>query len=266
MSFIHAIILGLVQGLTEFLPVSSSGHLLIFNSLLGYDRLSITFSVIVHFASLIAVVIFFYKDILSITKAVLGFVFNRSKQSKEALLSAKFGFFIILSTIPTAFMGIFLKDFFEQFFAAGWYTGIFLIVTAIFLMIAHKFTSGKKTMKEFKWFDSLLIGIAQGFAIFPGVSRSGSTISMALLRGIKPELAARYSFILSIPAILGAVIFDVKDVAGTFSLVYVAALVASFVSSMFAIGLFIKILEKKRLDIFAIYCVIVGILIMISGI
>lgn len=266
MSILDAVILGAAQGLTEFLPVSSSGHILLVSNLLGISDPGMTFNILVHFATLLAVIIFFWKDILLILKStILSIVLYVKDRDTSLDDNARFGWFIILATIPTGLIGIFFKDFFESFFSAGWHVGFFLLITGALLVIANKYNKGTKSIKEFTWLDSVFVGVAQGLAIFPGISRSGATISMSLLRDLDTTTAAKFSFILSIPAILGAMILDIGDISAlAFSAPYISGVISSFCFGLLAIKVFIEMLKRKKLLIFSYYCFFIGLIIIIS--
>lgn len=260
--------LGIIQGLTEFLPVSSSGHLVIFTKLFGLET-DLFFDALVHLATLLAVVIYFRKDIISMAIGFLSGswqvlitrnfrkVYNESIQFKLACL-------ILVATFATGVIGVSFQDYFEGWFDSLSAVGWFLLLTGCLLFLADRFGQGQKKEGEMTRMDALVIGAAQGAAIAPGFSRSGATISMALLRDLDKNLAARFSFILSIPAILGAVILQGKDFAasGSFSISYVWGFIAAFITGYLAIKLFINLLQKAKLRYFAYYCFTVGLLVL----
>jgi len=246
----QAFILGVVQGLTEFLPVSSSGHLVIFQSLLGINEPAITFDVFLHVGTLLAVFVAFWSYIRYLIMH---------------LLSKEFGL-LVVATIPGALMGFFLEDFFTGLFASLIAVACALIITGILLFISDNFW-GMRTIKQIGVKEALVIGIFQGLAIAPGLSRSGSTIFGALLCGLDRKEAARFSFIMSIPIILGAAAKSIWDMseAGTFyfqwTYFFGAAIAAIF--GYLAIKIFLKLLEKANLRIFSYYCWGVAVLIII---
>ena len=255
MNLASGIILGIVQGLTEFLPVSSSGHLVIASKLLCLP-VNVPFDIAVHFATLLAVCVFFARDILEMIKA---FLFNRRLDDPYF----KLGLLVIVASIPTAIIGFSLKDIFETMFSSLLAVGLFLMLTGLLILTADRYGKARKDVKKVTFLDSLIIGLAQGCAIAPGLSRSGTTISASLLMGFERKLALRFSFLLSIPAILGASIFKSKAILHNVSLPMIAGFIAAAISGYLAIWLFMKMIEKKDIRIFAYYCFIVGILTII---
>lgn len=242
-------ILGFVQGLTEFLPVSSSAHLVFFQHFLNWKEPAIFFDIMLHLATVIAVLIYFRKDIPAL--------FTTDK--KTLLL-------IIIASVPTAIIGFTGKDYFEQLFSSVSAVAILLVFTGVILFTAQFFGKEKKSFSSFGVSDALLIGVAQGLAIMPGISRSGSTIALAMLLGYKRSDSARFSFLLSVPAVLGAALLGFKDYSGdmgiSLSSVAVGMLVA-IVAGLFAIHYLIKLLNNNKLYIFAIYCVVAGVLVYV---
>lgn len=257
MNFFQSITLGIVQGLTEFLPVSSSGHLVITTKLLGMKP-DVAFDILLHLATLVAVCAFFAQEIIRILSA---FIFDR--QMKNPYF--KLGLFVIAGSIPTALIGFTLKDTFESMFSSLPAVGTFLIITGILIMLADKFGKIKKDIRKFNIIDSLLIGLAQGCAIAPGLSRSGTTISASLLLGLEPELAARFTFLLSIPAILGASLFKSKAIFQGLGHVAFAGFLAAALTGYFAIWLFVRLLINKKIRGFAYYCFAAGIFALYLG-
>lgn len=248
MDIIEGLILGIVQGLTEFLPISSSGHLVLFQKIFGISEGALTFDVAVHLATLIAIFVVFREDIISIIKKPFG----------------RLPLLIVVGTIPTMAMGLLLKDFFEKVFESGATLGVEFIFTGLILWYAESVKTKDKGLESTKYSDAAIIGFAQGVAILPAVSRSGLTIAGALFRGLNREFAARFSFLLSIPAILGAAALDgVKIIKGTeasgmgFGPLLVGMLAAA-VSGYFAIKFMLKILSKGSLRNFSYYVFILG--------
>lgn len=250
MNAVSGSILGVVQGLTEFLPVSSSGHLVIVSKLLGIPS-NLPFDVAVHFATLLAVCVFFIGDILLILKA---FFIDRDPKSPYFRL----GLLIIVASIPTAIIGFSLEKVFEEMFNSVAAVGFFLMVTGILIMTAERYGKARKDITRVSFLDSLIIGLAQGCAIAPGLSRSGTTISTSLLTGMERTLACRFSFLLAIPAILGATIFKSKVILHNVDPGMIAGFIAAAISGYITIWLFLKMIEKKKINIFAYYCLIVG--------
>jgi undecaprenyl-diphosphatase len=250
-TLIEAVILAVIQGLAEWLPVSSSGHLVIAQHFLGLNP-PLIFDVMLHFGTLIVVLVMFRNDVLDILKALVKGNFN-SEEGKLAL-------HLIIGSIPIAIIGVtfygFIKSLFSNLLAAG----LALLVTGCVLFISEK-RSGAKKMNSL---DSLLVGLAQGIAIIPGISRSGLTISTGLLRKIDKSTAFRYSFLLSVPAILGATIIEVKDlVVGNVDLFpIVVGVIVSMLVGYASLTLLQKIVMNERFHLFAYYCWGVGIAIV----
>jgi len=252
LNLLQSVTLGIVQGLTEFLPVSSSGHLVIASKLLGLQA-DVPFDVAVHFATLLAVCVFFSRDIFELIKA---FLFNRRFSDPYF----KLGLLIIVGSIPTAIIGFSLKDIFEAMFSSLAAVGFFLMITGILILTAERYGKARKDIGKVSFLDSLIVGIAQGCAVAPGLSRSGTTISTSLLVGLERKLALRFSFLLSIPAILGASIFKSKAILHNVSIEMIAGFMAAAISGYIAIWLFMKMIEKKDMNIFAYYCFAAGII------
>lgn len=252
MPIIQSIFLGIVQGLTEFLPVSSSGHLVLFQRLFGIKEEALFFDVMLHFGTVIPLFIIFRKDIWEIIKNPL----------KSKLLK-----YIILGTIPAVVVGLAFNNFFERIFSNGKSIGIEFIFTAAVLWMVETRRSGHKALEHLKPLDSVVIGIAQAVAIFPAVSRSGITIAGALFRNLDRKFAARFSFLLAIPSILGASILELKDISKeelTSDLIWPTLMGMVFAAAVgyFAIRWMMVILEKKTMKPFAVYVFILGVVII----
>jgi undecaprenyl-diphosphatase len=266
---LKSIILGIIQGVTEFLPISSSGHLVIFQEYLGFESPGILFEVLLHFATLIAIVIVFAKRIGKIIKSV----FTARIQMKEGHWvvpneNLRMFFFLIWASIPSALVGIFLKTHIERLFTRPWIVSIMLLVLGG-ILFSTKFVK-KKKKKRLGGFSSTIIGIAQAFAIIPGISRSGATISAGLWTGLSREGSAEFSFILVIPAILGAMILEVRDLFKSVQegliLVYVFGGIAAFVTGLVSLILLMKVVKKGKLYFFSYYCWVAGIATIIVNI
>ncbi len=259
MSILEAIILGIVQGLTEFLPVSSSGHLEIGKALLGDTSLpeeSLLFTIVVHAATALSTIVIFRKDILEILKGLLQPAWNESWQ---------FSVKIILSMIPAALVGIFFEDFIDDLFSGQIIlVGFMLLLTGLLLFLADK---AKATDKQVGFGHSVLIGISQAIAILPGISRSGATISTSVLLGIDREKAARFSFLMVVPLIMGKIAKDLLDDSLTVTdsnfIMLAAGFTAAFVTGLFACKWMIALVKKAQLKYFSYYCFVVGILAII---
>ena len=252
MTIFIALLLGVVQGMCEFLPVSSSGHLVLLNTLFGIKEGALFFTILLHLGTLIALFIVYWRDIWA--------MICRPFQKKVGML--------IIACIPTALMAFLFNDFFESSYS-GSYLGFEFLLTAAILLIAQSVRAGKKTAKTMGVMDAVCIGFMQGISILPGVSRSGSTIAGALFCGMDRKEAADFSFLLSIPAIVGSVVFEVPklldegvghiDVAAVLIGVAAAAL-----AGYFAIRLMLRVVTGKKLTPFAIYVGVLGLLILID--
>jgi len=252
-----AIILGIVQGLTEFLPISSSGHLVIFQSLFNVKENQLTFSIFLHFGTLLPIIIIFWQDIKDII------LFKKEKR--------RLTYLILIAIIPTAFIGIFFEDFFAGLFSSVINVGFMLIITGLLLFLAEKWTAGSKHVEDLKSWQAILVGVAQGIAILPGISRSGLTIVASLFQKLSREDAARFSFLISIPVIGGAGLLELKDLFGNATVNIditnvILGVTAAMISGYFAIKYLLHILHEGSLIIFSYYCWFVGIIIILAGI
>lgn len=261
MDIIKALILGLIQGLTEFLPVSSSGHLVLMQHYLKFPLPPLLFDIMLHFGTLLAVVYVFRKDLLAILKSILEYF----KHKDIANNNIWFLLMILIGTIPTGLIGVLFKPYFESLFSSVLSVGFALLATAIILILAELL--GKKVKRErISVVNALLIGAIQGVAIIPGISRSGATISMAAVQGINKEVSAKYSFLLSIPAILGAIILEFGS--GDLSIlsnnwyIYLSGTLMAIFSGVLAIKTLLWVLRKYNFYIFSVYCAILGLLVI----
>lgn len=254
MEIIDAIILGIVQGLTEFLPVSSSGHLELGKAVLGDNSIpeeSLLFTVVLHFATAISTLVVFRKDVWDIIKGILKFQWN---EDLHFLLK------IAISMIPAVIIGLFFEEQLEQLFGGNiLLVGFMLIITAMLLFLADK---AKNTNKKVSFKNAFIIGISQAIAMLPGISRSGATISTSVLLGNDKSKAARFSFLMVVPLIFGKIAKDVLSGELTYESTNFATLsigfIAAFVSGLFACTLMIKLVKSSKLSYFAIYCIVVG--------
>jgi undecaprenyl-diphosphatase len=272
MDIIQAIIIGIVQGLTEFLPVSSSAHLVFVPQIIGVES-SLAFDTLLHVGSLVAVFVYFWKDIVHMIKSFVSSLLDIPKgKFKEGLKEDQFkklAWLVIIGTIPAGLAGILLKDFFEGLFNNIPAVGFFLIITGFLLWGSEKISRkivNKTSLNDMSIKTSLLVGIAQAFAIAPGISRSGATISAGLFLGLERKLTARYSFLLSIPAILGAALVQAKDITSIMDMnvsVFIAGFLAAAISGYVAIKIVMKLIQERDLLIFAYYCWIVGLVALI---
>ena len=256
MEIIDAIVLGIIQGLTEFLPVSSSGHLEIGKAILGDNSIpeeSMMVTVVLHFATALSTIVVFRKDIAEIFKGLFQFKYN-----EETEFSLK----IILSMIPAALVGVFFEEELETLFGGNiLFVGFMLLITALLLWLADK---ARDTGKPVSFSNALVIGISQAIAILPGISRSGATISTSVLLGNDKGKAARFSFLMVVPLILGKIAKDILDgkLAGTtVDFVPLAfGFVAAFIAGLVACTWMIALVKKSKLRYFAIYCFVVGLI------
>lgn len=257
MSTLNAILLGILQGLTEFLPVSSSGHLQIGKEVLNFETPDLLFDVMLHVATLCVVLLFFRKRVAAIIKAFLGLFFQRF--SKDYFENKRFLWGIIIASIPTAIIGLLFEKYMLQYFQAVTFVGYALIVTSILLIISDKFQGADKITPG----KSVIIGIAQGLAVTPGISRSGTTIAVSVMLGINRQEAAEFSFLISVPAILGAMLLHIKDITSfdqSLIVPYAAGMAAAFISGFLVIGVMMAFIKNAQLKFFAIYCLILGII------
>lgn len=252
MTIAEAALLGIIQGLTEFLPVSSSGHLVIFQHFLGFQEPPLTFDIFVHLGTVLAVIAAFWSEIVDIIR----------RPTQRIVLM------ILIGCIPTGIIGVLFKPMFEGFFASLMVVGIGLLITGFLLWFSERFAFGYKEERDMTIADALIIGTIQGVAITPGISRSGSTIAGGLLAGLNRELAARYSFLLSIPVILGASLLEARDLLGNPAsidyLPLIVGSVAAIITGFIAVKVVVKIVKQGRLSIFSYYCWAVGLLLIAS--
>jgi len=244
MNIFQAIILGIVQGITEFIPISSSGHLIVLHSIFGIEEGAFTFDIVVHLGSLVAIVIYFWSDILGIIKNPFS----------------KLTGLLIVGTIPAVIAGFLLRGVIDSYFRTGVWLAAAFTVTGFILIFADKLTKGNKEERDISWFDALFIGISQALAVPPGISRSGTTIAGGLMRGLNRETAARFSFLLAMIAIAGAGALEtvefVRDGTGAQAIGIPALLVGFIVSAVvgyLCIRLLLKLIRACKLKYFSFY-------------
>jgi len=267
MTLIQAIILGIVQGLTEFIPVSSSGHLVLVPHLLGWEfdhPQAFVFDVLVQWGTLLAVIFYYRKDF---TIIFMDFVRTLMKGKPFSTENSRMGWYLIFATIPAVIVGLSCKDLIEAAFSNARVTGFFLLLTAALLIVAELAGKRNRSIKEITWFDALWIGCSQVLALLPGVSRSGSTIAGGMTRNFNRSSAARFSFLMSVPVMLGAGVLALKDLFAMqtmddFILPLSVGFLAALISGYLAIRWLIAYLSKHSLYIFAVYCSLAGILIL----
>lgn len=264
MTIWQAFILGIVQGITEFLPISSSGHLVITPYLLGWSinkEYIFTFDVLVQMGTLIAVIIYFWKYLWKIFGSVIKGVIEKKPFGTQ---EAKLGWLIVLATIPAVIGGLFLEDLVESAFHSVQITAVFLLVTALLLSVSERLSNQTNKMENLSAIDAFIIGCFQILAIFPGLSRSGSTIAGGILRNLKREEAAKFSFLMSIPVMLGAGVMSINDLLDVPNLseflpVLLVGFITSGVIGFISIHWLLKFLNKNKLGLFSVYCVVVSI-------
>jgi undecaprenyl-diphosphatase len=269
-SLFDAIVLGLVQGLTEFLPVSSSGHLVIVPELLGIDKPPLAFDVLLHLATLIAVVGYFAREV---TKMVISFVAPGRLPTDDVKPFRRLALWVVIGTLPAAVLGLLLNDFFESLFASTLAVGIFLLVTSGLLFtsdaVAARGGPSPRDLSCLKAPDALIVGLFQALALAPGISRAGSTIAGGIFLGFTREQAARFSFLLSIPAILGAGVVELDGLSEGFQgtpLPYAAGALGAVASGLFAVHFMLRFLREHRLRVFGIYTLLAGVLVIVLSV
>lgn len=275
MNWLQALVLGLVQGLTEFLPVSSSGHLMIFRELLGVDTEGfLDFTVTVHLATVLATLVVFWSEIRMLLKGLFSFRYN---DETDYVLK------ILVSVIPVGIVGLLFKDALEAMFSDSLFTvAIFLVITAILLYFSDqfKFRRGKKTEEPeqenkyrngISYWQAFVVGMGQAFAVFPGLSRSGTTISFGLISGVKRSVMAQFSFLMVLIPVIGEQLLDIMDCitgdavfgSGIGIGALLVAFLAAFVSGLFACRVMVAIVRKAKLTWFALYCLVVALAIFV---
>jgi len=254
MRYLYALILGLVQGLTEFLPVSSSGHLILFKQLFGMDAdmFGLTFDIALHFATLAAVCVVFRERIFALIKKPFQ----------------PYTYMLIIATVPAVIVGLLFDDYIEAISQSGGFLGIAFLITAAVLLISEKCGKRAKDSEDIKALDAAAIGIAQGIAVMPGISRSGSTLATGMIMGLKKEAALDFSFMMSIPVILGSAVLGVKDIiespASVNFGVLVVGMIAAGLSGYFAIKFMLDFFKKHSLVWFSAYVAIAGVFVLVD--
>lgn len=280
MTILQAIIMGIVQGVAEFLPISSSGHLTIMRHILHLNDTGLLFNVMLHFGTLIAMFVAFWKDIKQLIVEGFGILgdffvnigrlvhnlFSQEKREYNKVISTayrKFVVLVVVSTIPTGILGILLQNVVEVTSETLIIPGLCLLLTGVLLLIADRTVPGKKRANDVTYANAGIIGIAQGVATLPGLSRSGTTITACLSCGFDKNFAVKYSFIMSIPAILGAVILKIKDIStiaveSTEVVAYAIGTVIATIVGYICIKTMLVVVRKKKYKGFAYYCFVIG--------
>ncbi len=259
MTLVQGTILGLLQGLTEFLPVSSSGHLVIVQHYLGLKHPLLLFNIVLHTATLAAVLFYFRQDIIGIVVSLARF----TQKEPQQILQRKLFYLILLGSVPIALVGGLFRRIVENLFANVPLASLLLLVTGTLLWTSERLRRSNKGIEKVGIVDTLLIGVMQAAAILPGISRSGATISAGLFRGVSKEFAFRYSFLLSIPAILGALFIETKRAVLEKSLPgeplpWLAGAIAAFLVGLLSLVVLKKALLGRRLSWFSYYCWALG--------
>lgn len=253
MTYSDAVILGVVQGITEFLPISSDGHLVLAQALLDVEEPGIAFEVLVHVGTLLSVLLFFRRRLLLLAQSLWKPSMKRERQTILLL---------VIATIPLAVAGVLFESFYESFFSP-YFTGIFLLVNGWILLSTRFLPKGNKSV-GFR--EAILIGIGQAFAPFPGISRSGTTISTGMLVGVQPAEAAEFSFLLLIPAICGALVLKLDDFLtadlSSFGPYLTAAIIAAL-TGLVAVSVLMKMVKSGKFEYFAYYCFVAGVAVLI---
>ena len=263
MDILKTILIAIVQGLTEFLPVSSSGHLVLAERLLNVKQPGLILEVALHLGTVFAVLAVYWRDIGSIVSGFLNLLARRDWRDNA---NGRFACAIIVASVPTALMGLLLKQYIEGMFESLLVVGIGLTVTAALLWLTRIRGKTTSALGEIGFLRAVLIGISQGLAITPGISRSGATISCGLLLGVEREHAARFSFILSIPAILGATALELRHAAGNgvqWTPILIGTAV-SFAVGYFALRILLRFVKRGKLHVFSYYCLAVGLLTILA--
>ncbi len=264
MHLIEAILFGIVQGITEFLPVSSTAHIIITELLLGYNFPGLAFEIYLHIASVFAVILYFRRDLWGVMN---GFIKYFNEKNAENRVHFMFGIYIIVATVITGGLGVLLKDIVEEVMKTPVFIAGALTVTGTGLIFIERFQNyGNRTEKSMTFWDSIIVGLAQTLAVLPGISRSGSTLIASLWLGLERNTAVRYSFLLVIPVILGSTVLAVGEVTGDMWAAIgtgplIVSFIASFVFSWVGIVWLIDFLKRGRLLYFAIYCYLVAFLV-----
>ena len=252
MSILEAILLGIVQGLCEFLPVSSSGHLVLLQSIFGIQEGTLFFDAMLHLGTLVAVCVYFRKTLWQMLRHPFS----------------KYPMYIVIATIPTVVVALLFGDFIETAFS-GSFLGVSFLITALILFITVQIPKQKRDLKDMQWYDAGFIGLMQAFAIVPGISRSGSTIMGGTVRGFNHDLVAEFSFLMSVPAILGSCVLEVVKITKTglgdisISGTLVGVLCA-MIAGFFAINMMMRLIRKGKLAGFGIYCAVLGVLVLVD--
>lgn len=264
MSLLEAIILGIIQGATEFLPISSDGHLVLVPAIFGLSQPDLVLIGLVHAGTMLAIIGYFARDLWAIGRAGLAGIANRNPMGAD---DSRLGWYMLLGSVPAAVVGLTLKDFFERQFQSPTMAAVGLLVTAAFLVAGERLLRGTKTLDRLTVVDVLIVGSFQVLALLPGVSRSGTTIAAGLWRELDRPTAARFSFLVGLPAIAGAGLLSILDIFSAQGSLpaghYVAAFVAAAITGYLCIAFLLSWVKRHSLYLFAIYCAAVGTLYLV---
>ncbi len=262
---IKFLIIGIVQGLGEVLPISSSAHLIIAQEILDINSNNLTLEIFLHLASLIAIIFFLRKRLI---KLIAGFVKYIFKKDKESLLEFKTGCFLIVSTIPIVLIVILFDELITKVSRNLTLIGVFLVINGFLLMIINNI-NGNKTIEKMSFFDALIIGIFQCFGIMPGISRSGSCIYGAKFRKLEKEVATEYAFLLFIPAVVGATVREVNNFSNLIVeknlWMYLIVFGVTAIVTYLAFGILLRVIKKGKIKYFGYYCIIIGIITFLTS-
>ena len=266
---IKYIFFGAVQGITETLPISSSGHLIILGEIFKIKQGNdLSFEILLHFGSLIAIIYYYRKSLSELIKNFFSYLFNKNR-STENSIDYKYVWLLVLATIPAGIIGFLFNEYIAKYFTSLLTVGISLIITAIILYLINKMPKGNKEKKDITCLDALFVGVIQAFAIIPGISRSGSTVSASLARKINIDNALKFSFLLFIPVSIGAMILDIIDfiknpIASSLLIPYFIAFLTSIIFTYISLNIFINVIKKGKLSYFSLYCLIAGSIAFVS--
>lgn len=259
------ILMGIIQGTSEFLPISSSGHLAVLERVLGFEEPGLFIAQMLHFGTFLSVLYVFRKDVLNLIKEFINLIINIVKRDNTKINgNQKTALYIILASIPTAIIGIVFKDTFESFYSNMRFISVMFLITAVLLYFTDYFL-GNKNIYDVNIFGPIGIGMVQGLAILPGISRSGSTIFAATSIDIKKSEAAKFSFLLSLPATFGAFIFGIRDMikvgeSASFSLPLLIGVIVSFVVGVISLKFLLNLINKNKLKYFSVYLLVIAII------
>jgi len=266
MEMYQGIILGILQGLTEFLPVSSSGHLVLGQIFFGITGSQLIFDISLHVGTLLAILVVYFSDIRSILASISGFLLKAlsGKPVKHLFkedLHLRMAGLILIGSVPTAVIGLFLKQYETVLFSSASLVGFMLILTGIILWISRNYYTAEPIGDGFSIKKALFIGTVQGLAVLPGLSRSGSTIAAGMVAGLDRQTAARFSFLLSVPAVMGAEVLGLKDIVEqglSIDLVTIYGTIAAFITGLIALKILLRLVHAGRFHLFAPYCWLAG--------